>query len=140
MRTKVEENFNQEQKNGICVVCLRTGNMAGMENSCGDKDSLGQGEQMMWIVKASRAVFLSPTPSVVVKSDCGCCHLFVFSSPPPPCSSKRQTEKNSLCSFSELARGDALGWVQVFRPGLQTSAHEFFGAAQLYPRPPSGGE
>lgn len=94
---------------------------------------------MMWMVKASRAVFLSPTPSVVVKSDCGCCHLFVFSSPAPSMFFK-ETEKNSLCSFSELARGDALGWVQVFRPGLQTSAHEFFGAAQLYPRPPGGGE
>lgn len=96
---------------------------------------------MMWIMKASRAVFLSPTPSVVVKSDCGCCHLFLFSSPRPLHGLQRDRQKRIVCALSsELARGDALGWVQVFRPGLQTSAQEFFGAAQLYPRPPREGE
>lgn len=96
---------------------------------------------MMWIVKASRAVFLSPTPSVVVKSDCGCCHLFLFSSPCPLHGLQRDRQKRIVCALSsELAREDALGWVQVFRPGLQTSAHEFFWAALLSSTPaPAGG-
>lgn len=97
---------------------------------------------MMRIVKASRAVFLSPTPSVVVKSDCGCCHLFLFSSPPPPpCSSKRQAEKNSLCSFLGACKGRR-SWMG---PGFQAwppdqCSRVLWGCSALPPPPRGGGE
>lgn len=60
---------------------------------------------MMWMVKASRAVFLSPTPSVVVKSDCGCCHLFLFSSPAPSMFFK---ERRIACALSRSLQGETL--------------------------------